>query len=348
MKTAVFRGPGNLAVEEMPTPAVPTDGLLLKVMACGICGSDLRTYQHGMRSDNKWQILGHELNGVVAEVGAEITDYQVGDRLAVAADVSCHDCYYCDRAQYNLCENWKLIGAHYPGGMAEYMLLPVDILRRGIVHRIPDNLSHIEAALAEPMAGILASHHNVGLELGETVAIIGAGPIGCLHVEIAKARGARPFIIEMNPQRLEAAKTLGVEAAILADGRDVIAEIRALTSGYGVDVAITAAPSGVAQTQAVQMVRKRGRVVLYGGLPKTKPTAELNTNIIHYDELTVLGAFSYHPRFHQLALEMLSRGQIQTDKIITNTYPLDDVVKAFESAKAGQEIKAIITPNQKA
>lgn len=345
MKAAVLRGPGKLAVEEIPTPEVPPDGLLLKVMACGLCGSDLRSYQHGMRYDSEWQILGHELNGVVAEVGADVDDYQVGDRLAVAADVSCHNCYYCDRALYNLCENWKLIGAHYPGAMAEYMLLPVDILRRGIVHRIPPNLSHIDAALAEPMSGVLASHYNIGLELGETVAIIGAGPIGCIHVEIAKARGARPIIIELNPQRLAKAEALGVEAAVQAGDQDVISKVRQLTNGYGVDVSIVAAPSAIAQAQAVQMMRKRGRIVLYGGLPKTAPTAEINTNIIHYDELTVFGAFSYHPRFHQLALEMLDRGQIQVEKIISNTYPLEQVVEAFESAMAGDEIKAIITPN---
>jgi L-iditol 2-dehydrogenase len=344
MKAAVLRGPGELAVEEIPIPEVPPDGLLLKVMACGLCGSDLRSYQHGMRYDKEWQILGHELNGVVAELGADVNDYQVSDRLAVAADVSCHNCYYCDRALYNLCENWKLIGAHYPGAMAEYMLLPVDILRRGIVHRIPAGLSHIDAALAEPMSGVLASHHNIGLELGETVAIIGAGPIGCIHVEIAKARGARPIIIELNPQRLAKAKALGVEAAVLAGEQNVISEVRQLTNGYGVDVSIVAAPSAIAQAQAVQMMRKRGRVVLYGGLPKTAPTAELNTNIIHYDELAVFGAFSYHPRFHQLALEMLDQGQIQVDKIISNTYPLEHVVEAFESAMAGNEIKAIITP----
>lgn len=348
MRAAVLRGPGKLAVEDMPTPVVPPDGLLLKVMACGICGSDLRSYQHGMRSDNEWQILGHELNGLVAEVGRDVHDYQVGDRLAVAADVSCHDCYYCDRALFNLCENWKLIGAHYPGGMAEYMLLPVDILRRGIVHHIPEGLSYIEAALAEPMSGVLASHYNIGLELGEIVAIIGAGPIGCLHVEIAKARGARPIIIELNPQRLDKAKALGVEAAIAAGEEDVIAKVRQLTAGYGADVSIVAAPSAAAQAQAIQMMRKRGRVVLYGGLPKTAPTAELNTNIIHYDELTVFGAFSYHPRFHQLALEMLARGQIQAAKIITNTYPLEQVIEAFESAKSGDEIKAIIIPNKEA
>lgn len=345
MKAAVLRGPGELAVEDIPLPEVPDDGLLLQVMACGICGSDLRAYQYGMRSDAAWQVLGHELNGVVAQVGKSVTDYQVGDRLAVAADVSCHDCYYCDRALYNLCENWKLIGAHYPGGMAEFMLLPDDILRRGIVHPIPDELSHVAAALAEPLAGVLASHHNIGLELGETVAIIGAGPIGCLHIEVAKARGAIPYIIELNSDRLAAAEALGVEAAVRAGEVDSVQAIRDLTGGYGVDVSIVAAPSAAAQSQAVQMMRKRGRVVLYGGLPKTKPTAELNTNTIHYDELTVFGAFSYHPRFHALALDLLARGQVQIDKIISNTYPLEQTVQAFESAMAGQEIKAILTPN---
>jgi L-iditol 2-dehydrogenase len=346
MRAVVVRGPGHLAVEEVPYPELPPDGLILEIKACGICGGDLRTWQGGLRTGGaEWQILGHELNGIVAEVGSEVHDYQVGDRLAVAADVSCHDCYYCDRALYNLCENWKLLGAHYPGGMADYMRLPFDILRHGIVHRIPDGLEHIPAALAEPMSSVIASQHNINVDLGENVLIIGAGPIGCLHIEIAKARGAHPIIVELVEERLAYAESLGVKAAIKGgDDEQVLEQVRALTGGYGADVAITAAPSKYPQALAVRAVRKRGRVVLFGGLPKQNPITELDSNIIHYNELRIFGAFSYHPRFHQIALEMLADGQIQVDKIITNTYPIERALDAFEALKAGKEVKAVITP----
>lgn len=343
---AVFRGPGQLGVEALPYPQVPADGLILKVMACGICGGDLRTYQHGLRIEKDWQILGHELNGVVVDVGENVEDYQIGDRLAIAADVSCQHCYYCRRGLYNLCDRWELLGAHHAGGLQQYMTVTEAILRRGIVHRIPAGLDHIQAALSEPMSSVLASQHNIGIDLGETVAILGAGPIGCLHVEIAKARGARPIILERIPERLEFAVSLGVEAAILADDdTDVIAAVQALTEGRGADVAIVAAPSKSAQDQAVRMVRRRGRVVLFGGLPKHDPLTSLDSNIIHYSELTIFGAFSYHPRFHQIALDLLARGRIQTEKIITGVYPLELLLDAFQAAMTGQEVKVIITPN---
>lgn len=345
MKAAVFRGPRDLNVEEIPYPELPSDGVILKVEACGICGSDLRTYEHGMRVDKAWQVLGHEIAGVVAEVGENVSDYEVGNRLAIAADVHCHECYYCRRALYNLCEDWKLLGAHYPGGLAEYMQLPKAILRRGIVHRTPDRLSSVAASLAEPASSVLASQYNIGVEVGETVVIFGAGPIGCLHIEVAKARGARPIVIELVPERLAFAEALGVEEAILVEDQDVVADVRSLTDGLGPDVAIIAAPAKVAQAQAVEMVRKRGRVVLFGGLPKVDPITHLDSNIIHYNELTIFGAFSYHPRFHQLALEMLARAHIRADRIITGTYPLAHLLDAFEAAKSGTEVKAVITPH---
>jgi L-iditol 2-dehydrogenase len=343
MKAAVFRGPGKLAVEEIAYPELPPDGLILKVEACGICGSDLRAYEHGLRFPREWQILGHEIAGTIAEVGADVPDYCVGERLAIAADVHCHKCYYCRRALYNLCEDWKVIGAHFAGGMSEYMQLPEAILRRGMVHRMPEGLSFVAATVAEPASSVLASQHDIGVDLNETVAIIGDGPIGCLHAQVARARGAKAILIGRRPERLKLAERIGAWKLLDSSQGNIVEQVRALTEGRGADVAIVACASKQAQADAVYMVRKRGRVVLFGGLPKSDPLTTLDSNRIHYDELHLYGAFSYHPKYHQMALDLLASGQIEAEEIVTATYPLAQAVEAFAAARSRSELKVVLT-----
>lgn len=347
MKAVVFRGPGQIACETVDYPVLPPDGLILKVTACGICGGDLRAYKHGLRAEREWQILGHEISGMVHEVGSAVTDYAVGDRLAVAADISCQTCYYCKRGFFNLCEDWKLIGLDYPGGMAEYMLLPEDILRRGIVHRIPNTLGDRRSALAEPASSVIWAQKDLDVQPGEVVAIFGDGPIGALHVQVANLRGAKPIMIGITGPRLEMFKNRDLGAWRVFDNltEDVIAQVKALTNGRGADVAVVANPVKETQSQAVNIVRKRGRVGLFGGLPKQDPITHLDSNRIHYDELWILGNFSYHPRIHADALDLLDRGLIDADQIITASYPLQDVQAAFESALTGNELKVVLTPH---
>lgn len=343
MKAAVFRGPGRIAVEEMPSPELTPDSAILKVEACGICGSDLRTYSSGMRIDRPWQILGHEVAGTVIAVGANVTGLRVGQPLAIAADVSCGECWYCKRALFNLCDRHQILGTHFAGGLAEQLWLSPEILARGIYHPIPTGVSFVAAAMAEPASSVIASQEQAAIQLGDTVAIIGAGPIGCLHVEVARARGARTIMVERNAPRLAFAREMGAEHAIDASQEDPVALARELTGGLGVDVAIVAAPSAQAQEQAVRMVRKRGTVVLFGGLPKSDPMTHLDGNIIHYGELRVIGAFSYHPSHHAKALDYIGRGLIRAERYITR-FSLPQVVEAFTAAKSGSAIKVIITP----
>lgn len=347
MKAVVFRGPGQIACEDVPYPALPPDGLILKVSACGICGGDLRAFRHGLRTDRQTQILGHEISGAVHEIGRDVHDFRVGERLAVAADVSCGTCYYCRRALYNLCEEWKLIGLDYPGGMAEFMLLPEAILRRGIVHRIPATLSDLRSALAEPASSVIWAQKNLNVQPGEVVAIFGDGPIGALHVQVARLRGAKPVLIGITGPRLELFRQRDLGAWRVLDNltEDVIAAVRALTDGRGADVAIVANPVKETQAQAVQIVRKRGRIGLFGGLPKADPITALDGNRIHYHELLIMGNFSYHPSMHADALDLLDRGLINADAIITATYPLEQVRQAFEAALAGNALKVVLTPH---
>lgn len=327
MKAALLKGPGQFACEDVPYPELPRDGAILKVEACGICGSDLRAIKYGLRFGVTSQVLGHEVAGVVVEIGSDVHDYAVGDRLAIAADIHCGDCYYCHHALYNLCDNWKLLGTHYPGGMAEYMQLPADILRRGIVHRIPDELSGLFAALAEPASSVIAAQQDLDIQPGEVVVIFGDGPIGVLHVQVAQARGARAVLVGLQPDRLALIRQRNIAALRILDNAqdDILGEILKMTDGRGADAAISAAPSKSAVAMAVKVVRKRGRVALFAGLPRNDPTIELDYNRIHYDELRLFGTFSYHPDCHQTALDLISRKLIDAEKVITATYSLTDL-----------------------
>jgi len=347
VKAVVFRGPGRIACEEVPYPDLPADGAILQVTACGICGGDLRAYKHGLRADRDFQILGHEITGVIAAVGPQVTGYKVGERIAVAADVSCHKCYYCKAGYYNLCEEWKLIGLDYPGGMAEYMQLPAAILERGIIHRIPATLSDRRSVLAEPASSVLWAQRELHVEPSEVVVIIGDGPIGALHVQVARLRGAKPIMVGVTGRRLDIFNNHDMGAWKVFDNNltDVSAEVRELTDGRGADVVIVACPVKSAQAQAIEIVRKRGRVGLFGGLPKNDPMTQLNSNRIHYNEISVIGNFSYHPSMHQVALDLLDRGLIDADKIITAVYPITEVQAAFQAALDAAELKVVLTPN---
>jgi L-iditol 2-dehydrogenase len=345
MKAAFLVGARKFEVREVPAPVVPDDGLVLKVKACGVCGSDLRRWKEAPPEGVDDLIPGHEVAGVVVDVGRNVAEYAPGDRLAIAPDVHCGQCYYCQRGLYNLCDDLRLVGITpgYSGGFAEKMVLTPEILVNGIVHRMPDSLSFAEGALAELCSSVLAMHQKACTSLDDTVVVMGAGPAGCLHVAVAKARGARVIVSEPVESRRDMAQRFEPEVIVDPFNEDLNARVRQLTAGLGADIVICANPVAATQTQAVEIVRKAGRVVLYGGLPKANPMTSLDANRIHYGEIEVVGAFSYHPSFHVLALKVLARGLIPADLLITHTFPLENIQEAFETAAGGEALKVMIT-----
>jgi L-iditol 2-dehydrogenase len=350
MKSAFLTGPRTLDVREVPEPAVPPDGLVLRVAACGVCGSDLRRWQEGPPPGTGHLVQGHELAGVVLATGSQAPRFRAGDRLAVAPDVHCGACHYCRRGRFNLCLSLKLLGITpgLDGGFAEQVVLGGDLLRHGIVHRMPDGLSFHEGGLAETLSSVLASHHQCRTGLGETVVILGAGPIGCLHTVIARARGARVILAEPNPVRRQGAEKFAPDALIDVTRQDVIAEVKRLTDGLGAEVVICANPVAATQTQAVEMARRGGRIVLFGGLAKASPMTSLNANLIHYGEQVVMGAFSYHPSFHEEALLTLARKVVKVEQFVTHTRPLSKVAEAFQIAASGEALKVMVEPGAQA
>lgn len=343
MKAAIFEGIENMVVRDIDRPQCDTDGIIVKVEACGICGSDIRNYRTGLKGDVQKQIMGHEIAGVVDEVGREVTRFRVGDKIAIAPDVSCGECYYCRRGWVNLCVNHRMVGTHWAGGFAQYMHLPGVVIRRGMVHHMPENLSFVDATMSEPASSVLASQHNAGVGLGDTVLIIGDGPIGCLHVEVARARGAAKVIVA-GLMRLAMVPQFKPDAIIDAGKQDTVKETLSMTGGLGADVAICANPVASTQAQAVEAVRKRGTVVLFGGLPKTSPMTSLNSNLIHYNELKVIGAFSYPATAHEQALGLIRDGKISAAKHVSMQLPLRDIVKGFEAAAKGEALKVVVKP----
>jgi L-iditol 2-dehydrogenase len=282
---------------------------------------------------------------VVTEVGSRVPDYAPGDRLAIAPDIHCGVCYFCRRGLYNLCDAPRYLGITpgYAGGLADKMLLTHEALTRGIVHRIPDGLDYIEAALSEPCSSVLATHHKAGTSLQDVVVVIGAGPTGCMHICIAQARGARVVVSQRSAPRREMARRFGPQAVVDPRSEDLYAVVAGLSEGRGADLVICANPVAATQALAVELARKGGRVVLFGGLPKANPMTTLDSNRIHYGEIEVVGAFSYHPTFHRLALDVLARKIVPADLIVTHTFSLEQVTEAFETAASGKGLKVVVT-----
>lgn len=346
MKAAVFEAPETIVVKDIPLNPCGPDDIIVKIHACGICGSDVRNYRTGLRKNAtgiQSQVMGHEFTGLATEVGANVTRFKVGDRIAVAPDVSCGECWYCRRGMVNICDNHRMLGVDWPGGFAEYCHLPKVILERGMVHHIPEGLSLDDAALSEPASSVIASQENAGIGLGDTVLVIGDGPIGCLHLDVARSRGASKVFMS-GATRLKEAAAFGPD--LLMDGTkdDVVKMVRDATGGLGVDVVICANPVAATQQQGVEAVRKRGIVILFGGVPKDNPMTSLDSNRIHYGEITVVGAFSYPASIHEKALQVIRDGYIKPEKYFTMTLPLDDITKGFEAAIKGEALKVLIKP----
>jgi len=344
MRAAYIVGEENIQIREVPEPVVPPLGIKISVSACGICGSDLRRWREGQHDEAVPLIAGHEIAGVVIEIGAGTDGFQIGDRVAVAPDIHCGKCYYCQHDMYNLCANLNLLGITpgFDGGFAEFMVLTSEVITGGIVHKIPDCVSDVEASLAEPLSSVLAAPEAAGVSLGDTVVVMGGGPIGCLHICVAKARGARVILSEPSAARRRLATDFDPELVIDPSSQDPVQEVFRVTDGLGADMAICANPVASTHSQALQLVRKRGTVVLFGGLPKSNPETTLDGNILHYDEKKVIGTFSYHPGFHQKALELIGSGLIRTDRIVTHKYSLEKIDQAFQAAVGGEALKVMV------
>lgn len=343
-RAVIFEGKERLSLATLPRPKCGPGDVLLRVAACGICGGDARSYFSGDQFTRARRIPGHELTGVVEAAGQEAGEWKAGDRLALAADIHCGDCWYCRRGLFNLCRELKILGKHVDGGLAEYMLLTPEILENGIVNRVPEGLGLLEAALSEPLCSVLASHDELAIAVGETVVVIGCGPMGLLHYQMLELQGARVVLTDTLPEKLDRARRdFGAELAVDAGEPGAVQRVLELTQGVGADAVICAAPSAAAVRDAIAMVRRRGRVGLFGGLPEAEATAAIDLNALHYGERRLIGNFSYHPCYHRRALDILASGAIDARRLITS-YRLEETGRALEDIRAGRVFKAVVVP----
>lgn len=346
MPAVVVRAPMEFAVEEVPVPEVEPEGFLLQVEACGLCGSDLRTLRVGHRKVVFPWIIGHELCGRLVETGASYDGpWQVGERLAIGPIVYCGSCDFCQEGRYELCENYREIAQAWPGGFADFIAIPPEAVRLGNIRVVPDDVDPAFAAITEPLSSCLNAQEKGQVSLGDTVMVIGSGPVGCIHVALARARGAhRIFIADMVDERLRLAEAFEPDATINVARVDLVEEVRRLTGGKGADVVVTATPAPVAQVQAVEMARKGGRILLFGGLPKDNSKPGVDMNIVHYNALHLIGTTVFAPRHHRQAVDLVTSGRFPMDKLVTHRFALDAFVEGAMLALEGQVLKAVFLP----
>lgn len=345
MKAAVLEELEKLVVQEWPTPECDENSIVLRVKACAVCGSDIRIYHHGNSRVHPPQILGHEVAGEVVETGANVTKFKVGDRIAIGADVPCGECPICEAGLGNNCQINYAIGYQFAGGFAEYILLNKTVVNHGPVHKIPDHVSYDHAALGEPLACVLNALNRCHIKLCDTVVIFGCGPIGCMMIPVARKMGATKIIcIGRSKNRLDAASSLGADVIINSTETDPVEAVLAETDGLGADAILTANPNPDTQKQALQMAANQGYVNFFGGLPADNHIVDLDTNIIHYKELNVVGSHGSLPHHHQEAIDLIASGAIDLDPFISHHFSLDEIHKAFEVSESRSGMRVIVHP----
>ncbi|AXB44404.1 zinc-dependent dehydrogenase [Amycolatopsis albispora] len=347
MKVARFYAPGDIRIEDAPEPSPGPDEVKIRVHACSTCGTDLKIFRHGHHHIDPPRVIGHEIAGEVVETGAEIDGWAAGDRVQVIAAIPCGECADCRRGWRTICPNQLSMGYHFDGGFAEYMIVPQRVLRVDGLNRIPEGLSYAEASVAEPLACVLNGQEFAQVGEGDVVVVTGAGPIGCLHVRLARARGAAAvYLVELNRGRLDmAADLVKPDAAICGAETDPVHAVLDLTEGRGADVIITAAAAGKAQEDGLKMAARRGRISFFGGLPKDNPIIACDSNLVHYRELTIYGANGSSPDHNKRALELIATGAVGVDDLITHRLKLDGVLDAIDTVASGEAIKVTIEPS---
>lgn len=345
MKAAVYEGPGRLEIREVPDPAPTRDNLILRVRMCTICGTDLKLYTIGNPRCKPPRIIGHEFVGEVIAAGADVAGFALGDRVTLATSVACGRCAYCSRGLENLCPDMKCVSYDYDGAFAEYVEVPGSVVRRGNALLVPRGLEDKAAALAEPLSCVVNAQKIAGVKPGDTVVVVGAGPLGCLNAEAAKAFGAcRVILTQTSPERLALARRLRDIEVIDVSGGDAVAQVRTLTNGEGADVVIVAAPNAQAQAQAIEMARKGGTVNLFASLPKGESTILVDTRIVHYGQIAITGASDSRPCDVRDALQLLDTGKIDVNAIVTHELPLDRILEGIAMMQRRSGLKIAVRP----
>jgi threonine dehydrogenase-like Zn-dependent dehydrogenase len=319
--------------------------LLVRVKACAVCGTDIRIYRYGhfkIPAGVK-RVLGHETCGEIAKAGVKVERFAAGDRVVIAPNIGCGSCHMCIQGFNQLCPTYQAFGISIDGGFAHYMRIPAGAISN--VVQIPDHVSYREAVLIEPLSCVYNAYEAHKTVPGDTVLIIGAGPIGALHALLNKRAGGRVVVADISAARLAAVRKYGADCVIKSSEVDLKSEIQRITSGRGADVVITACSVPEMQALALELAGYHGRVSLFGGMPQGKETVALNTNLIHYKELLVTATTGSSMLDFHNATRILSAGNFEIASLVTRIFPVGKTVAAFEYAAKGLGMKALVAPD---
>jgi len=342
MKAAMLYGIRDLRMENIGVPQVKDGEVLVKVKAATTCGTDLKILQRGYveKVIKLPTVFGHEWSGDVVEVAPNLDWPTEGMRIRAGNSAPCLHCTMCQKGKFNLCENMMWLWGAY----AEYIKVPARMVLVNM-QEIPDHVTYEEASVAEPLACVMHGVEAARVKLGDTVAIIGAGPIGLLHLLVSRKLGAKKIVmIDLVEERLDFALKLGADVVVNAAKKDVVENVRQASNGYGADIVVEAIGTPATWEQALKLARKGGTVLEFGGCPP-QTQIMIDTEQFHYGELTAMGAFHTTPLHFRKALDLIASRTVDVRPLITREMPLESITEAFELLSASKnEIKIAIRP----
>ena len=344
MKACYFYEPGKMKLEEVEIPKINDDELLLKVRATAICGTDMRILKNGhfKIKTNVKRVLGHEIVGDIVQVGSTVKGFTEGMRVSVTPNIGCGVCGFCRDGYNNMCADYEAFGVSIDGGFEEYMRIPQIAIKGGNIFILPDNVSYEEAVLAEPMSCCYNALLSLGTTHEDVVLIIGAGPIGALHVMLNKIAGAKKIIVaDIREDRLERMVGFGADVTINSAKIDLRESLMEETDGKGADVIITAVSVPSIQAEAVQLLNTHGRVNFFAGLGKDV-VVPIDTNRVHYKGLKLVGTTGSTNSNYFKCLTLIKEGNVDVKKLISATYKLSEIDEAFKYAISAEGMKTLI------
>lgn len=345
MKAAVFVGKQTIELEERPIPRAGARDVVIRVRVASICGTDLKIFNNGHFKipEGTRRVLSHEISGEISEVGSEVTEWKIGDRVTVTPNIGCGSCRECRAGLNQMCPAYEAFGISLDGGMQEYMLVPGWTIARGNLFHLPDSISFEEGALLEPASCCLSGLRKLQVSGYDSVLIIGAGPIGCIHAQIAKALGS-PLVAIANsrPHRLQFATSADVKIDLSESSLEE--QTRLLTNGEGFNAIITAVAKTEVVSDAIALLSRHGRLNVFSGLGKL-PLPVIDVNSLHYKAQTITGTTGSSNLDYQDVIQMAEEGRINLLPLITNRFSLENVRDAMETAASGKAMKTVITFN---
>ena len=341
MKAAIIQSNGVVKLEELPRPEIGSNELLVKMRACGICGTDLEKL-HGEHITPP--ILGHEVAGVVEEAGNEIRGIGVGDRVAVHHHISCGSCALCKKGLETLCEAFPKSNLH-PCGLAEYFRVPATLVEGGTVYKLPNSLSFEEGSLIEPTACCVRALRKISVTAGHGAVVFGVGPVGLTHIQLLKSYGITPvYAVDVIKNRREIATKLGADMTFDPTTDDVPNAVSLLTSGLGLDYAIVATGNVKALEQGFRTVRKGGVVLLFGA-PARGASAEFDLSNLFIREVKFISSYSTSETEMRIALNLIDKKRINPSRLISHRFPLSKTIDALNVADKGVDAVKVIVEN---